>query len=76
MKESIIIFIILFLVIAGSVFSEKYLEKTSNSIIEDIINLKNKMANIEDVEKVSNDIKKVYLESINKMCQQLHQLLK
>lgn len=59
MKESIIICIIIVLVIIGSTFSEKYLEKTSNGITEELAMLNKRIDNVQNVDELSKDVEKI-----------------
>lgn len=59
MRESIIIIAVLVLVIAGSVFSEKYLEKTSNSLIDELVSLDQKIDSVPNSEQLNKDVEEI-----------------
>lgn len=63
MKELIIVFIILIIIIGGAIYVDKYLEKTSYEIVGMLENLKEKVNLVDDksnIDEVKKETEKLY----------------
>lgn len=62
MKELIIIFIILIIIIGSSLYTNKYIDKSSEQLVGELENLKQNVQRNQDINNLKKQVEKIYTD--------------
>lgn len=62
MKELTIIFIILVIIIGGAIYTNKYIEDSSEQLVIKLEKLKGNARNVKDINVLKKDVEKIYTD--------------